>query len=304
MRDRIQDELQRGKYDLIICDSIYSLINIPDTTIPQLLNCHNVEYVILRRYARVETNPLKKCYALAESNLMRDAERNGLAQIDGVMACSKDDLEILRTLCPACSVFVVPNVVDTISIQPCEPEGRHGGDRTLLFQGVMDWYPNRDAVQYFARTIFPRIRAECPDVRFVVAGRNPPLNFVEEFRSERKIEFTGTVPDMRPYLEAADVVVVPLRIGGGTRLKILEACAAGRPVVSTTIGAEGLDLRAGKEIIVVDDPSEFARGVVALLRNPVQRSLLSNHARSAVVERYSFSTLEKTIGSVISTFNT
>lgn len=163
----------------------------------------------------------------------------------------------------------------------------------------MDWYPNRDAVEYFAHHIFPKVRAEFPEARFVVAGRNPPRDFVASFRLESRIEFTGTVPDMRPYLSSASVVVVPLRLGGGTRIKILEACAAGRPVVSTTIGAEGLDLEPGKELLVEDDPAEFARAVIALLRDPARCDALAKAGRTAIVERYSHLTLKKALDAVI-----
>ena len=167
----------------------------------------------------------------------------------------------------------------------------------------MDWYPNRDAVEFFARAILPRVRAKCPDVRLIVAGRNPPNQFVEQFRSDRKIEFTGTVPDMRPYLAAATVVIVPLRVGGGTRIKILEACAAGKPIVSTSVGAEGLDLEPGKEIILADDPREFARSVVNLLQHPARSEAVARSARAAVVERYSHVTLKKSLDALISSWS-
>jgi glycosyltransferase involved in cell wall biosynthesis len=155
-------------------------------------------------------------------------------------------------------------------------------------------------VEFFARFILPLIRAKYPHVKFVVAGRNPPPNFVQQFSSDPAIEFTGTVPDMRPYLANATVVVVPLRMGGGTRIKILEACASGRPVVSTRIGAEGLNFEASKEIILADDPAEFARGVVGLLSDSAQAAAVAASARIAVVERNSHDVLKKALDGVIS----
>jgi glycosyltransferase involved in cell wall biosynthesis len=300
MQERIQMQMHRLKYDLIVCDAIYGLINIPQTTVPILLNTHNVEYIILSRYGRAEKNPIKKWYAMAESNLMRVAERNLFRQIAGAMVCSNLDRKILQELLPELPVSVIPNVVDTDSIKPqIAPLGSTRVSPILLFLGVMDWYPNRDAVEYFVHHIFPKVRAECPETRFVVAGRNPPSDFVALFSLESKIEFTGTVPDMRPYLSSASVVVVPLRLGGGTRIKILEACAAGRPVVSTSIGAEGLDLEPGKEILVEDNPEEFARSVVTLLRDPARCDALANAGRTAIVERYSHLTLKKSLDAVI-----
>jgi glycosyltransferase involved in cell wall biosynthesis len=300
MRARIREELIGGKYDLILCDGLYALANIPVSTIPIVLNCHNVEYIILKRYAQLERNPLKRYYAWIESFLMRNAERDGCHRVARAMVCSQIDLDILRRLRPDLPVFVVPNVVDTDLIQPVEREYQGSTDPVLLFQGVMDWYPNRDAVEFFARAILPRVRAECPNVKLIVAGRNPPNQFVEQFRSDPKIEFTGTVPDMRPYLAAATVVIVPLRVGGGTRIKILEACAAGKPIVSTSVGAEGLDLEPGKEIILADDPAEFARSVVSLLQHSARSGAVAKSARAAVTERYSHVTLKRSLDALIS----
>jgi glycosyltransferase involved in cell wall biosynthesis len=300
MRARIQAQLSGAKVDLIICDGIYALSNIPKTAIPIILNCHNVEHIILRRYAQIETNRFKKYYATLESQLMRVAERNSCRQIAGAMACSEIDLAILQKFRLDLPIFVIPNVVDTNLILPMDDTPVKSSDTVLFFMGAMDWYPNRDAVEFFARTIFPRVLDDCPQVKLLIAGRNPPDEFVEQFKSDPKIEFTGTVPDMRPYLAAATVVIVPLRIGGGTRIKILEACAAGKAVVSTRIGAEGLDLEPDKEIILADNPTEFARSIVNLLQNPIQCNALGKSARTAVVERYSQLTLERKLDLLVS----
>jgi glycosyltransferase involved in cell wall biosynthesis len=299
MREKIQEKLQVGRYDLIICDGIYALTNVSETKIPIALNCHNVEYIILERYARLERNPLKKFYARIESHLMRIAERRSCYRVSLAMVCSQIDLRVLHLFREDLPVFVVPNVVDTDWIHPVERSSLETTDPVLLFQGSMDWYPNRDAVEYFARTILPRVRAECPKVRFIVAGRNPSAQFIRQFKSDPMIQFTGTVSDMRPYLVAATVVIVPLRLGGGTRIKILEACAAGKPVVSTSIGAEGLNLEAGKEIILADGPVEFARSVVTMLRDPARSDAVARSSRKAVLERYSHLTLKKSLDALI-----
>jgi len=302
MRARIQEKLSGGEYDLILCDGPYALTNIPMTKIPIFLNCHNVEFIILRRYARLERNPLKKYYAKVESYLIRKAERNGCHLVARAMVCSQIDREILRQLRPDLPVFIVPNVVDTDFIQPTRQKPLGGTDPVLLFQGGMDWYPNRDAVEFFARAILPRVRALCPEARFVIAGRNPPNPFVEQFSSDPEIEFTGTVPDMRPYLSAATIVVVPLRLGSGTRIKILEACAAGKPVVSTSLGAEGLDLVPDKEIIIADDPNQFAHSVAILLQDSMRRDAIATSARKVILERYSHPALKRSLETVMSSW--
>jgi glycosyltransferase involved in cell wall biosynthesis len=300
MREKIQEHLQGGRYDLIICDGIHALTNVPETKVPIALNCHFFEHVILEQYARLERNPLKRYYARIESRLMRIVERRSSHRVSRAMVCSEVDLRVVRLLRQDLSAFVVPNVVDTDLIHPVERSSLDGTDPVLLFQGQMDWYPNRDAVEYFVRVILPRVRVECPKVRLIVAGRNPPTQFIERFRSDPMIEVTGTVLDMRPYLAAATLVIVPLRFGSGTRIKILEACAAGKPVVSTSIGAEGLSLEAGKEIILADDPAEFARSVITMLQDPARCDAVASFSRTAVTEHYSHLILRKSLDALIS----
>jgi polysaccharide biosynthesis protein PslH len=300
MQARIQCYLASERFDLIVCDSLYSLVNVPDTAVPIALNCHNVEYLIFERYAQIERDSLKRYYARFEARLMRAAERSSCRRAAISMVCSNVDRDTLLQLDPKLPVVVVPNTVDTESFRPAESHPASNAEFVILFHGSMDWYPNRDAVEFFVRKILPTLRAEYPGLKFVVAGRNPPASFVEEMSAEGNIEFTGTVPDMRPYLGAADVVVVPLRFGSGTRIKILEACAAGKPIVSTNIGAEGLGLEAGKEIIMADDPDEFAKSVTILLRDADYRSAVAKSARAKVVERYSHRALTKSLGMVFS----
>jgi len=231
---------------------------------------------------------------------MRGAERRSCYRAAIAMVCSNIDRDTLRQLHPKLPIFVVPNAVDTDSYHADENHSPSNAEQVLLFQGGMDWYPNRDAVEFFARAVLPLVRAECPNVRFIVAGRNPPAHFVTELSADIGIEFTGTIPDIRPCLSAATVVVVPLRLGSGTRIKILEACAAGKPVVSTSVGAEGLDLEARKDIVLADDPVGFADSVVALLRDPVRRNTMASSARAVVVERYSLLSLKRSMERAIS----
>lgn len=297
MQARIQGHLRATPFDLIICDSLYALVNVPQTAVPIVLNCHNVEHLIFQRYSRIEKNFFKRSYARVEAHLIRGAERHSWRRAAIAMVCSNVDRETLHHLYGNLPIFVVPNAVDTDSYRPDESSSSQA---LLLFQGGMDWYPNRDAVEFFAQSILPLVRAEFPSIGFIVAGRNPPVHFVEEHGTKHGIEFTGTVPDMRPYLSAATVVVVPLRFGSGTRIKILEACAAGKPVVSTNVGAEGLDLEADKDIILADDPIEFARSVITLLRDRPRRNAIARSARAVVVNRYSHPALKRNLDELLS----
>jgi polysaccharide biosynthesis protein PslH len=303
MRKRIEEHLRQDAFDFILCDSIYALVNVPNTSVPIALNCHNVEHVIFERYAQIEKSLARKWYAGIESRLVGKAERQACHRAALAMACSENDRSGLRRLHPRLPLFVVPNTVDTDCFSSYPNQSPEKGAPVVLFQGGMDWYPNRDAVDYFAQSILPLVRSECPNVKFVVAGRNPPIHFVERYHKDGGIEFTGTVPDMRPYLSMAAVVVVPLRLGGGTRIKILEAGAAGKAVVSTRVGAEGLSLEHGKDILLADHPSEFAYAVIEMLRDAARRQTIGSAARAVVFERYSQTALERSLAAVISSFS-
>ena len=296
MQARIESHLEANAFDAIVCDSLYALVNVPKTNVPIVLNCHNVEHQIFERYTLVETSFVKKWYATLEARMVRDAESLGCQRVALAMVCSGADKAKLRQLDSKLPICVIPNAVDTDSYRPSDTQGL---ENTLLYQGGMDWYPNRDAVEFFARAILPEVRRDFPGIRFTVAGRNPPAEFVAELGVKHQVEFTGTVPDMRPYLSQATVVVVPIRLGSGTRIKILEACAAGVPVVSTTIGAEGLDFTPGKEIVLADDPSEFASAVVTLLRDRGLRDSIGGQARAAVVDRYSQSVVKRSLDKLL-----
>jgi glycosyltransferase involved in cell wall biosynthesis len=291
MRQRVRHHLEGGIFDAAICDTTYSAVNLPATRVPIVINCHNLEHRILQRYAALERNPLKKLYAWSEAMKLRRWEQHVLQGAAVGMACSEHDRELLQTLAPDLRLAVVPNIVDTDTYQP----QAEGDSRTVIYQGGMDWFPNRDAVNYFVQEILPLVRREAGGVRFVVAGRNPSEAFRKRYAGVPNMEFTGTVPDMQPVIARATVCVVPLRMGSGTRLKILEAAAMGKPVVSTRLGAEGLDLEDGREILLADEPREFARAVCELLSNPQRRRALGKAARKKVEEMYSLVSLRRAI---------
>jgi polysaccharide biosynthesis protein PslH len=296
MRTRIETHLARHCYDVVICDTIYSAVNLPMTGIPMVLNTHNVEHVILERYIPLERNPAKRAYAWIEMQKLRRWERGVLRRASIAMACSEYDQRLLSSLCPGVQTNVVPNIVDASTYMP-SPEG---DTRTILFQGGMDWFPNRDAVSFFAEHVLPVLRGTMPGIRFVVAGRNPTEKFRQKFRNSPEIEFTGTLTDIRPAIARATVCVVPLRIGSGTRLKILESAAMGKPVVSTRVGAEGLSFVDGEEIILADEPLDFVQAIIGLLQNPENRQAIGVAARRRVEEQYSVPSLRASIDQTLS----
>lgn len=159
---------------------------------------------------------------------------------------------------------------------------------SLVFTGSMDWLPNEDGILYFADAIFPLIKQQCPEISLEVVGRKPSRKLQSLAEADRRIRLTGWVDDIRPFLARGSICVVPLRIGGGTRLKIFEAMAMGKAVVSTTVGAEGLPVESGANVILADAPKDFAESVISLLRDPNQRKRLGAAARTLVEEKYSW----------------
>jgi glycosyltransferase involved in cell wall biosynthesis len=196
---------------------------------------------------------------------------------------------------PWLKIIVIPNGVDLsyFRVLPAPQERSH-----LVFTGSMDWRPNQDALRYFIRDVLPLIRHAQPDVECTFVGRRPPKD-IQRLGEIARVTVTGTVDDVRPYVERAAVCVVPLRIGGGSRLKILEAFAMGRPVVSTRIGAEGLDVVQGKHLLLADDPRQFAESVIDLLKNEQQSRLLGHESRKLVERQYGWDSLATRFGDFI-----
>lgn len=294
MRTRVAAHLATGSFDSIVCD-VFTAVNLPETPLPILLNNENVEHVILRRYLDRERNPLKLAYAWLEYGKLKRWEHDICHRSAVGMACSDSDRAVLARLAPALRLTTVPNVVDL----PPEPSAAEEDPLTVAFQGGLDWYPNRDAVTFLLIAILPELRRRVPDVRFVIAGRNPDARFVRRFQHLPGVTFTGTVADMRPVIAQAAVCVAPLRIGSGTRLKILEAAAMAKAMVATTVGAEGLDFQVPEEIVLADEAAAFADATAALLRNPRLRREMGQAARARVGRQYSLSALRASLRLVL-----
>lgn len=292
MSAAVQAWLARAKFDVVICDDTYNVKNLPEAvSVPVLLNKHDITHVIVRRYLTYETNPAKLAYGWLEYCKLRRWEALACSSLNGVLACSAGDRDLLQALSPGADIQVVPNVVNVADYAPvAEDDGK-----TVLYVGAMDWYPNQDAVEFFASEIFPRLRKIDPKVQFVVVGRNPSEKLRRRFAAVKGIRFTGAVPDVRPEIAKAAICVVPLRIGSGTRLKILEAGAMGKAIVSTRLGAEGLEFVDGEEILLADAPQDFAQVVADLLDDAPRRRVMGLAARRRVQEQYSLPVLRTTL---------
>jgi glycosyltransferase involved in cell wall biosynthesis len=274
----------RQRYDLVIADGLLAApAGFALRASPVLYAAHNVESEIYRRSIALGRGPRRRRVAarLDCAKLAR-FERRVARRCSAIVAVSARDAAILHRWAPRAETHVVPNGVDVESFGPLSMGPERGG---IVFTGTLDYPPNRDAVLFFGREIFPRIKHAVPAATWRVVGRGGD-DLQAALRGQPGIEFTGYVDDVRPHVARAEVVVVPLRAGGGTRLKILEAMALERPVVSTALGAEGLDLVHDEDLLIADDPAGIAAAVTGVLSDPDRAGRMAARARRAVVARY------------------
>lgn len=285
VRREVRAALGKVDTDLIVADFLFAAVNVGMTgDVPVLLFEHNVEYLIWQRLAHLESNPWKRALFEMEWRKVRACEADACRRADLTIAVSDDDKERLAELGAGIRAASIPTGVDTEYFKPC---GAAEVPARLVFSGSMDWHPNEDAVCYFVDTILPRIRAEAPAASFTIVGRNPSAR-VRELGAQPGVIVTGTIDDVRPSIGEASVYVVPLRAGSGTRIKIFEALAMGKAVVSTTVGAEGLALESGRHFLAADTPHDFATAVIRLLRDPARRQALGDEGRALVEANYSW----------------
>jgi glycosyltransferase involved in cell wall biosynthesis len=215
-------------------------------------------------------------------------EKRVFAKATGVVTVSSLDAALARTHFGARRVAVVDNGVDTSFFQPDKATRQ---PRSILFLGSLDWRPNLDAARLLLEEIFPAVLAKESSAHLFLVGRNPPEWLKAWVRSAPNVELAGNVADVRPYLHRSSVMAVPLRVGGGSRLKILEALACGLPVVSTRVGAEGLCLETGRHLTVVQDVPDMAEALVKCLRDPFDAQSQAAAGRQRVLERYDWDIL-------------
>jgi sugar transferase (PEP-CTERM/EpsH1 system associated) len=246
---------------------------------------HNLEYELMQRSAAQAWSTPRRLYYALEAAALKRVELRLLARSDLVSVPSERERELLGALLPNDSVVVTPNGVDTEAFVP-DPERADTPGRVIL-TGSMDYHPNEQAAHYFADTVWPRVRAEVPDATWYLVGARPPASF-QRLAALPGVTVTGSVAETQPYLAAAAVAIAPLRVGGGTRIKILEALAMGKAVVTTVLGCEGLDVTSGEHLLVADDPVEFAEAVIRLLRDDAQRARLGAAGRALVERQYTW----------------
>ncbi len=284
LRERVGQVLRDRQFDVIVCDFLCPA-DLLDWSLgcPKVLFTHNVEAQIWERHCKVARNPLWKLASYLEYKALARAEEKYVRLADHVLTVSEPDRAFFSRYAAPSRITAIPTGVDTDYYQPRPGAETRGA---IVFTGSMDWMPNEDGVLWFAAEILPLIRRDVPEAEFWVVGRNPSASVRRLERSDSGIHVTGRVEDIRPYLESAAVYAVPIRSGSGTRLKIFEAMAAGKAIVSTSIGAEGLPVRHGADISLADSPGEFAAQVVTLLGDGKERDRLGTAARALVEQSY------------------
>lgn len=279
----LQVEAHAPGHDVVVCDFLFPSLSISASVRARtVLFQHNVEAQIWERHGNVPQNFLRRAYMRMQWRRMVRYEREQCLRFDHVIAVSEQDATSMRREYGVQSVSFVGTGVDTEYFAPGRASERE--ELKLLFIGSMDWMPNEDGIMWFIESVFPKLREVVKGVTLTIVGRSPGARVLAATRNARDIEATGTVPDIRPYLASASLTVVPLRIGGGTRIKIFEAMAAGVPVVSTRVGAEGLSVVDGTHIAIADTAEEQVAVISQLLRDPESAGRLSGNAR-ALVER-------------------
>ncbi len=295
VRRSVSRSLQEHRYDAAVCDFLSASLNFPrESPVPVVLFQHNVETSLWQRMADRETNPVRKLSYRIEAAKMARYERSALANFAHVIAVSDHDRNQMLAMDGNCAISVVPTGVDTSRYQ--RVPSASGTPPVVVFTGSMDWEPNVDAVEYFCREIWLDVLGEFPAARFEIVGRNPSAR-VQRLASD-SVVVTGTVPSVSDHLRNATVVVVPLRIGGGTRLKIFEAMAMGKAMVSTSIGAEGLDVQHGRDLLLADNARGFAAGILHLLRDAALRRRYED-AAAKLAAQYDWSHIARRFAEVL-----
>jgi polysaccharide biosynthesis protein PslH len=286
---RLQQLVDSGRFDIVQVEFVqmaalkFKLSS--GRRLRTVLDEHNIEFDIVKRTASAQVSAARRLYSAVDWRKLKREETAAWRWFDGVSLTSERDRDILSGLSPRTKVSVVPNGVDIDLFKPAATEPERD---SLLFFGAMNYYPNQDGLTYFVEQIFPLILAKRPNTKLRVVG--PAPESVKHLESAN-VELTGFVDAVEPYIDAASAVIVPLRLGGGTRLKIVEAMSKAKPIISTRVGAEGIDVVNGESALLADDPAGFAAHVESVLADAALAKRLGSAARRLAENSYSWPAL-------------
>ncbi len=284
MKNAVESVLKTDEFDLIhvACANMISFFS-EAAHLPLIFDSIDDPSLYYLRAIKEKTRVLEKVRSLKDWLVMRKFEKKYFSKFREIVVSSPLDAEIIRSFCPHSNVTVIPNGVDA---QYFKPPSSDPTEPRLIFSGVMDYSQNILAMTFFCKSIFPLIRTKIPETRLLIVGRNPADEILDLEKRIPGIEVTGTVEDIRPYLAQSQVYVCPLKSGAGIKNKILEAWAAGLPIVATSLSCEGIEVSPGEDILVADDIQGFVKAVVRLLEDESLRKKLAEKGRKKVVERY------------------
>lgn len=302
LESSILADINKSHFLWIDFSSLLPFFKMVRNEYPQLkiiCNAHNIEYRVLERQAELSKNSLERKWYILQAAILKKAELEGFAGCDLIITCSQEDKNEILNNVPNARVEVVPNGVD---LDYFIPHSMPAPEPSLLFTGTMTYEPNRDAVEYFIEYIFGHVTKLHPTCKFIIAGANAQDVF-KKHAGNPQIEIISSPSDMRPLYNKAWIVVVPLRSGSGTRLKILEAMAMEKPVVSTTVGAEGIMMKDKNELLIADDDEEFADKINLLIADKNLATCIATLAKEKVSERYNWRIIDDLVGEAIAHFN-
>ena len=289
--EAIRERLLAVDYDIVHFDTISLAVYLDAIgDVPAVLDHHNIESHMLLRRARNESGILRSWYMRQEGTRLKDIETRLCPRFALNITCSELDSERLNEFCPQAKCEVVPNGVDTSFFVP--GEGR-STERSLIFVGTLNWYPNVEAVRFIANEIWPRLRDADSTVSVDIVGAHPPDDIVAVGRADSRFRVHGFVDEMLPMLDAAGVYVCPIRDGGGTKLKILDALSMSKAIIADPIACEGIDVTDGKDVIFASTPDAYVAEILRVLDDQELRARLGGNARKLAQEKYDYAAIGK-----------
>jgi polysaccharide biosynthesis protein PslH len=286
MQDCVNKVVQNQSFDVIQAESLCMSQYLPKIFKGiKVLDAPDVQTIRYKMFADVKKDRLNKIIALLKWRIVRKIERNVGKKVDMILTMSSFDHDVFKKIIKRDCIYITPNGVDANYFKASLNSERFGAN--LLFIGMMNYLPNIDAMLYFCREIFPIIKRYIKDVKLSIIGKNPPPEILQ-LEEIDNVEVGGYYVDVRPCYDKCSAFIVPLRSGSGTRLKILEALSMGSPVISTSIGCQGIEVTNGTDIIVIDKPEEFAKEVVGILKNKDLRQKLIKNGRRLIEEKYNW----------------
>jgi polysaccharide biosynthesis protein PslH len=286
MHEAIRRMVHSTKFQVVHFDTISMAEYIKDIgDVPMVVNHHGVESYMINRRVENEPNFLNKLYLMIEGYKLEKYEKRYCERFDMNLAVSELDKELFKKITGVENMEVVENGVDIDYFSPSDSIKK---DKSIIFAGRLDQYSNRESILYFCEKVWPLIKIKHPDVRFTIIGNNPPAKLAEIAGNDKNIELLGYVDDVRPYFANAMISVCPIKDGGGTRIKILDALAMGMPIVSTSIGCEGIDITSGADVLIADTPEKFADKVDWIITDAGKRQSMSYYARKTAEDKYSW----------------